>query len=85
MTTPAPNFRALCAELAVDLGEWMVATHHRPPSSVELLNRARAALAIPPPKPPTVMEILELSGEIEDAGLGQIDLVRAALERWGHA
>jgi hypothetical protein len=35
------------------------------------------------PKPPTVMEILELSGEIEDAGLGQIDLVRAALERWG--
>jgi hypothetical protein len=39
----------------------------------------------PPPEPPTVMEILELSGEIEDAGLGQIDLVRAALERWGHA
>jgi hypothetical protein len=36
------------------------------------------------PEPPTVMEILELSGEIEDAGLGQIDLVRAALERWGH-
>lgn len=34
-------------------------------------------------KPPTVMEILELSGEIEAAGLGQIDLVRAALERWG--
>jgi hypothetical protein len=28
------------------------------------------------------MEILELSGEIEDAGLGQIDLVRAAIERW---
>jgi hypothetical protein len=41
------------------------------------------ALATPPPEPPTVMEILELSGEIEDAGLGQIDLVRAALERWG--
>jgi hypothetical protein len=40
--------------------------------------------ATPPPKPPTVMEILDLSGEIEDAGLGQIDLVRAALERWGH-
>ena len=35
------------------------------------------------PEPPTVMEILELSGEIEDAGLGQIDLVRAALKRWG--
>jgi hypothetical protein len=42
------------------------------------------ALATPPPVPPTVMQILDLSGEIEDAGLGQIDLVRAALERWGH-
>jgi hypothetical protein len=41
-------------------------------------------LATPPPEPPTVMEILELSYEIEEAGLGQIDLVRAALERWGH-
>ena len=32
---------------------------------------------------PTDTEILELSTEIEEAGLGQIDLVRAALERWG--
>jgi len=38
---------------------------------------------VPRPGPPTVMQILELSEEIEDAGLGQIDLVRAALERWG--
>ena len=44
----------------------------------------RAARRPKPPEPPTVMEILDLSGEIEDAGLGQIDLVRAALERWGH-
>jgi hypothetical protein len=35
----------LCAELAVDLEEWMVATDHHPPSSVELLNRAHAILA----------------------------------------
>jgi len=74
MTT---DFRALCAELvnAFDI-----------PSSFQYkalaLTRARAALATPPPEPPTVMEILELSGEIEDAGLGQIDLVRAALKRW---
>jgi hypothetical protein len=61
-------------------------------SSVELTEKlmdamaaTAAALATPPPEPPTVMEILDLSGEIEDAGLGQIDLVRAALERWGHA
>jgi hypothetical protein len=54
------------------------------PNQSALIKRARLALATPPPEPPTVMEILDLSGEIEDAGLGQIDLVRAALERWGH-
>ena len=43
----------------------------------------KKGLPTPPPKPPTVMEIIELSDEIEKAGLGQIDLVRAALERWG--
>jgi hypothetical protein len=56
------------------------------PIGRELFNQTYCmgeALATPPPEPPTVMEILYLSGEIEDAGLGQIDLVRAALERWG--
>ena len=43
----------------------------------------KQALATPPPEAPTVMEIIELSDKIEEAGLGQIDLVRAALERWG--
>ena len=77
MTT---DFRRLCKELvdAFDI-----------PSSFQykalVLTRARLALATPPPKPPTVMEILELSGEIEDAGIGHIDLVRAALERWGNS
>lgn len=33
---------------------------------------------------PTVMEIVELAEEIEAAGLGQDDLVRAALACWGH-
>jgi hypothetical protein len=48
MTTPAPDFRALCAELvdAFDI-----------PSSLQYkalaLARARAALATPPPEPPT--------------------------------
>ena len=41
------------------------------------------ALATPPPEPPTVMEIFTLIDEIDEARLGQIDLVRAALERWG--
>ena len=44
MSDTAPNFRALCEELAVDLEEWMVATDHRPPSSVKLVDRARAVL-----------------------------------------
>ena len=39
--------------------------------------------ATPPPEPPTVMEIFTLIDEIDEARLGQIDLVRAALERWG--
>ena len=38
----------------------------------------------PPPKPPTAIEIIDLSIEIDDAGLGIVDVVRAALERWGH-
>jgi len=77
--TTTPDFRALCAELLaafeIQLEEMSIDNR--------LCKRARTALATPPPKPPTVMEILDLSGEIEEAGLGQIDLVRAALKRWG--
>jgi len=79
MTTPTPNFRALCAELL----EAIEGEYEGTGLCYELRDRASAALATPPPEPPTVMEILELSGKIEDAGLGQIDLVRAVLERWG--
>jgi len=82
--TPAPDFRALCAELTVKLEYWMSAINRRPLHSVELVDRARAALATPPPEPPTVMEIIALGEEIEEAGLGNVDLVRAALERWGN-
>lgn len=42
-----------------------------------------AALGQPVPPAPTVMEIVALADEIEEAGLGQVDLVRAALARWG--
>ena len=40
----------------------------------------------PPAEPtvPTVMEIVELADEIEAAGLGQVDLIRAALARSGN-
>jgi hypothetical protein len=80
MTDLSPGFRALCAELL----EVIEGEYEGTGLCYELRDRARAALATPPPKPPTVMEILDLSGEIEDAGLGQIDLIHAVLERWGH-
>ena len=74
-----PNFRALCAELVETFKDENTYTQR-----VEALDRARAALATPPPKPPTAMEIIDLSTENDDAGLGIVDVVRAALERWGH-
>ena len=36
------------------------------------------------PKPPTAIEIIDLSIEIDDAGLGIVEVARAAIERWGH-
>jgi hypothetical protein len=50
----------------------------------DIVIRARAALAQPEPEQPAVMEIIELANEIEAAELGQVDLVRAALARWGN-
>jgi len=47
-------------------------------------DEARAYLAQPEPEGPTVMEIIALADEIEAEGLGQVDLVRRALARWGH-
>jgi len=48
-----------------------------------LLDRARAYLAQAEPEEPTVMEIIALADEIEAEELGQVDLVRRALARWG--
>ena len=49
----------------------------------QAVERARALLDQPEPKGPTVMEIIALADEIEAEGLGQVDLVRRALARWG--
>jgi hypothetical protein len=38
----------------------------------------------PEPQAPTVMEIIALADEIEAEQLGQVDLVRRALARWGN-
>jgi hypothetical protein len=77
---PNPDYRALCKELidALDSG---IPTGRICMSP--LADRARAALAEPVAKEPTVMELVELSTEIEEQGLGQIDFARAVLARWG--
>ena len=52
----------------------------------DALSFARAVLSRwgrPEPEGPTVMEIIELADEIEAEELGQVDLVRRALARWG--
>ena len=52
-------------------------------STHPLADEARAYLAQPEPEGPTVMEIIALADEIEAEELGQVDLVRRALARWG--
>ena len=84
------DFRALCAELVEDIEEWMDGTDHCPPSSVALVNRARAALAQPEPQGPTDEELGKLlyyefttstgHGERVDA----MGFARAVLARWGN-
>jgi hypothetical protein len=48
MTDPTPDFRALCWELVNELHGYKVA---HPMHCRALLNRARSALATPPPEP----------------------------------
>jgi hypothetical protein len=72
---PDPDYKALCAELLAD--------YEQNRFRVELAAEARAALAQPEPVAPTLMEIVALADEVEKEGLGQIDLVRRALARWG--
>jgi hypothetical protein len=84
MTDPTTNFRELCKELvdAFDI-----------PSSFQykalVRARARAALATPPPEPPTDDELNALwncCGDHDEEGdhYGNIfQFARAVLKRWG--
>lgn len=76
------DFRALCVELTdcLEKSDW---PHQYKPVFKQWVYIARKALAEPEPEGPTVMEIVELADEIEAAGLGNVDLVRAALSCWG--
>jgi len=53
------------------------------PCQSALIAEALDYLDQPEPEGPTVMEIIALADEIEAEGLGQVDLVRRALARWG--
>ena len=86
-----PDFRKLCAELVDELN------YHADEHSVDkLIARAGAALATPPPEPPSEKEIEQFVESIRMPWiLEQISratdpdpdfdvvIVRAALERWG--
>jgi hypothetical protein len=82
--------RDLIQRMAEELDTWLMAHHYGgvPPEiqhAATLVAEARAYLAQPEPEEPTVMEIIDLSSEIEEEGLGQVDLVRRALARWGRS
>lgn len=73
MTDPA----SLIRRLLIVLGEDYVGT------PIEVEAQAFLATHSKPTTRPTVMEIVALGDEIEEEGLGQVDLVRRALARWG--
>jgi len=88
--TTTPDFRALCAELLADLEVEVYAHWSIDPEDHPLCERARAALATPPPEPPTDKELLKavrhLYGDQTSADMGADDdllIARAVLERWG--
>ena len=83
--TTTPDFRALCEELVETCKHDRTYTQ-----TIELVARADAALATPPPEPPTDEELDELSWNWYSktgSTWWQIDsyraFARAALERWG--
>ena len=89
--TTTPGFRAELQRL-VDLyealgGNW--SPHGYTDTWNDALARARAALATPPPEPPTDEELLRLYGvatpcyHVEEFKR-ELNFVRAALEMWGH-
>jgi hypothetical protein len=85
------DFRALCAELADSLEEWLSSNSIGGISlddgtDAELIYRARTALSQPEPQGPTDEEIDQLWDDVGEyfALYSEVrDTIRAALRRWG--
>jgi len=80
--------RDLIQRMAEELDTWLMAHHYGgvPPEiqhAATLVAEAHAYLDQPEPEGPTFMEIIALADEIEAEELGQVDLVRRGLARWG--
>jgi hypothetical protein len=97
-TTPDfPDFRALAQQLAAQLRNAMDFTISSETYGymAALIERTNAALATPPPGPPTDEELLRLAAQafdyaFVDGGIGGgesefLAFARAVLERWGRA
>jgi len=79
--TSTPDFRELCEEL---LDELQYQTSYE--TNAELQDRARAALATPPPEPPTDEELYDywISTSPQFGCADPVGFARAVLERWGN-
>jgi hypothetical protein len=81
--TTTPDFRAHCEKLVELLEDEWSGVSVQP----EALTRARAALATPPPKPPTDKDLWETGDDFFQANYYPTDAIkfaRAVLERWGN-
>jgi hypothetical protein len=75
---PQPDFRALCAKALLFLEPINTV------GTLILTDEIKAALATPPPEPPTDEELMALAVTVfNDHCATDKDYARAVLERWG--
>jgi hypothetical protein len=83
ITLPADQWQAILDAVECHWDEVPPGEGRQSPPLSAASAALSVALAQPEPAAPTVMEIIAMADEIEEEGLGQVDLVRRALARWG--